>query len=262
MFATVTDRRLVRASLLVLVSALMLVAGACSSGRPSPSALEKGPWQHLRMARVHFERGEAKRALEEIEAAHRVDDSVPQVHFYEGFIRWSMREWPAAETAFRRTIELNPLHLDARMYLASTLEEQGEPEAALDALDAALALPSASNLEQVMLNKALVLKRMGRTGEALSELRRAVGLRPRYHRAHYEMALILEELNRPREMLDALDAAAPGYDEDAEFFYRRGAAHFRLSKPERAREDLRRAIDLAPGSETARRARELLEVMG
>jgi tetratricopeptide (TPR) repeat protein len=249
------------APLALALVALSAVSVGCATGGRS-SAEEKGPLHHYQLARMFFERGKAARALEQIDRALEMDDQLPQVHFYQGYIHWSLGNWPEAEAAFRSAIALNPMYVDARMYLASCLEERGDPEAALGALDAALALRNIPKREQVLFNKALVLRRQGRLGGALRLLRQAVEARPRYYRAHFEMAGVLEEAGRLEEALEALEAAAPGYERNAEFHYRRGATLFRLRRAEAAARDLRRAIELAPGSETARRARDLLEVIG
>lgn len=246
---------------LVLLAALALLAGCASSG-PAKSSRAKGPLHHYQMARMFYEQGQVQRAFEEIRISKDLDDTLPQVHFYEGYMYWNMAKWAEAEKHFRKALSLNAIYLDARMYLAATLEQQGRVEEALAALDAAKRMQNVPNIEQALVNKAMILKRLGRFEEALSELRQAVATRPRYYRAHFEMAGILEQSGEAEEALDALEAARPGYEKSAEFHYRYGAALFRLGRTREAVASLEKAMELAPGTETASRARELLKVIG
>ena len=48
---------------------------------------------------------------------------------------------------------------------------------------------------------------------------------------------------------------------DGEYWYRRGFAYYRLGETDRSRESLLRVRAVAPGSESAARADELLSVM-
>jgi tetratricopeptide (TPR) repeat protein len=246
---------------LVLFLGLALVSG-CASPGPQKSERAKGPLHHYQMARMFYEQGQVQRAFEEIHASKKLDDTLPQVHFYEGYMYWNMAKWEEAEQHFRKALSLNAIYLDARMYLAGTLEQQGRVEEALAELDAALRMQNVPNIEQARVNKAMILKRLGRLDEALTELRQAVATRPRYYRAHFEMAGILEESGEAEEALDALEAARAGYEKSAEFHYRHGAALFRLGRAREAVVSLEKAMELAPGTETASRARELLKVIG
>lgn len=246
-----------------VVAAIAVAAGlaGCAAG-PAPRPRERGPLAHYQMARMYFGQGKIPEALEEIDRSLELDDSLPQVHFYKGFIFWSLERWEEAARSFERAVAIHPYYTDARMYLATCYENLGRPDDALAELDEALHDRTYPYPEKIHLNKGLILFRQGRSGEALRELRRAVEIRPKYHRAHYEMAKVLESMGRGEEALEAFAAAAPGYEEDPGFHYRYGAALFRAERREEAAKELRRAIELAPGSETAAKARDLLEVIG
>lgn len=248
----------------LFVALLLLVLLASCASSPSKSSFDDrdGPMQHYRRAVMLFDEGQVERALEEIDRSIDLDSDLPAATFYRGYILWNLGRYGEAETSFRDTVRINPLHLDARMYLASCLEQTGSVDAALRELDAAIALPGVPNIEQVRLNKALILERQGRLDQALGELRAAVTTRPRYHRAHFEMAKILEEMGRPEDALLALRAAEPGYAKDAEYHYRLGSLLFHLRRNEEASRSLRRVLDLGPGTEAAARAQELLKVIG
>ena len=248
-----------RHHLAALLALLGLAAGCASSNSPSPA--EAGPLQHYQMARMYFEQGRTDEALKEIDLSLRRDDSLPQVHFYKGFIYYSLGDMAKAVPCFEAAIQRDPYYTDARMYLAATYEELGRPQDALTELDRALANRTYPAPEKILVNKALILARQGQYEPALVALRQAIDLKPRYYRAHFETAQILETTGRSRESLAAYENAAPGYTDDAAFHLAFGSALFRARREAEAKVQLKRAIELAPGSTVAAKAGELLEVI-
>ncbi len=250
---------------LVTTCGLWLALGALLAGCASPgprSRQKDGPLQHYQLARMHFEQGRVPEALEEIERSISLDDSLPQTHHYKGYIFWNLEQWEDAAEAFEDAIALQPYYTDARMFLATCLENLGRIDEALTQLSEAIRDRTYGAREKVFLNRAMILMRQGRLGEALDDLRRAVELKTRYYRAHFEMARVLDQLDRLEEAFTAFEAAEPGYEKDAVFHYERGKALFRGGLLTEAERMLRRAMELAPGSESAAKARELLGVIG
>jgi Tfp pilus assembly protein PilF len=248
-----------RQSVVALLALAGLAAGCASSNTPSPA--EAGPLQHYQMARMYFEQGRTDDALKEIDLSLRRDDTLPQVHFYKGFIYYSLGDMAKAVPSFEAAIQRDPYYTDARMYLAATYEEQGRPQDALAELDRALANKTYPAPEKILVNKALILAKQGQYEPALAALRQAIDLKPRYYRAHFETAQILETTGRGKEALVAYENAAPGYAEDAGFHFAYGSALFRARREAEAKAQLKRAIELAPGSTVAAKATELLEVI-
>ena len=235
---------------------------SCGGGSPKPGPREDGPLHAYQLSRVFFEQGRIDQALEQIEISLRRDDSIPQTHFFKGYIYWSMDRWEQAEAAFRSALEIHGHYTNARNFLADCLAKMGRHQEALEQLEVALRDQAFPNREKLHLNRSMVYQELGRLEDALDALRAAVAEEPRYYPAHYEMARLLEELRRPDQALQAYESAAPGFREDPEFQLDYGSALFRAGDTDQARVRLRRVLDLAPGSHAAERARELLEVIG
>jgi len=248
-----------RHSVAALVALVGLAAGCASSGPPAPA--DAGPLQHYQMARMYFEQGRTDDALKEIELSLRRDDTLPQVHFYKGFIYYSLGDMAKAVPPFEAAVQRDPYYTDARMYLAAAYEELGRPQDALAELDRALSNRTYPTPEKILVNKALVLARQGQYEPALAALRQAIDIKPRYYRAHFETAQILETTGRGKEALAAYENAAPGFVDDAAFHLAYGSALFRARREAEAKAQLKRAVELAPGSTVAAKASELLEVI-
>jgi Tfp pilus assembly protein PilF len=252
----------VRQGGLVVSCVLALALGAACSSNPKPGPSEDGPLHAYQLARVMFEQGRVDQALEQIEVSLERDDTIPQTHFFKGYIYWSMERWESAAESFRDALEIHGHYTNARNFLADCLSRMGRHQEALDELAIALEDQAFPNKEKIHFNRSMVYRELGRLEDALGELRAAVAERPRYYPAHYEMARLLEEMRRPERALRAYEAAEPGFREDPEFLLDYGSALLRAGNSAKARVRLRRVLDLAPGSEAAERARDLLEVTG
>lgn len=248
-----------RQAVAALLALAGLVTGCASSGDPTPS--EAGPLQHYQMARMYFEQGRTDEALKEIDQSLRQSDALPQVHFYKGFIYYSLGDPAKAVPCFEAAIQRDPYYTDARMYLAAAYDGLGRPQDALAELDKALTNKTYPTPEKILVNKALILARQGQNEPALAVLRQAIDIKPRYYRAHFETAQILEATGRSPEAVAAYESAAPGYADDAGFHFAYGSALFRVRREAEARAELKRAIQLAPGSTVAAKASELLGVI-
>lgn len=246
-----------RAAFLVVVLAAVVLSG-CGGGKKKTS---RGPLELYQMGRVMFEQGKVLESIDYLERSIKEDSRNPQVHFYLAYVRWTQGEWEQAAAGFEKALELNPYYTEARIYLATCLNEMGDPSGAIAQLEQALLDRTHPGPEGIHLNIALIKKQGGDLEGALSSLREAVELNPKFYRAHREMARILVELGRSEEAVAAFGVAEPGFREDHEFHLEYGVALFRAEQPEEALRHLRRVLDLAPGSQDAVKARDLVAII-
>jgi len=113
----------------------------------------------------------------------------------------------------------------------------------------------------VYLNLGLLHASQGRYQEAIEALRSAVEISPRFYKAHFELASLLDREGNLDEAAREYEAATPAYRTIGEFHYRLGFVYFRLGDKGKAKDSLERAIDVAPGSNSAAQAGELLKLM-
>ncbi len=240
---------------------LMVACGSATRVERDQKQAE-GPLRHFQLARMYYEQGKVQESLQELDQSFKLDNKLPQVHAYLGYVRLEQEQWAEAAKAYHEAIKLNPYYTDARQHLAVCLQELGDIPGALEQLEQASRDKTYPFPEQIHFNRAMVYRHANQIEEALKELRRAVGLKPRYYRAHFEMAGLLTELRRNDEALLAFVAAEPGYTKDPEFHFRYGSALARSGDKSLAQRELRKAMELAPGSEIAAQAGELLGTLG
>lgn len=169
----------------------------------------------------------------------------PQTYETLGIRALAREDWPAAEAAFRKGLDLAPTSPALRFRLATTMNMMGEREGAetlfeqvvRDAPDyfpaqfslgvvlqargddgAAVqrftaALKERSDYAEARLRLASSLRRLGRTKEAVSNYQQVARANPALTEAHLGLAMTLAQLGRFQEARDYLDQQATTHPE-------------------------------------------------
>ena len=112
--------------------------------------------------------GEMAEAVRLYGKAIELDPAYPAPHFNLGLARLASGDQKAAEADFRRALRLRPDFPEAWVGLAEALEAAGRDSEALDALDKAIA--QRDNFAGALFNASVLLRKMGRIGEADARL--------------------------------------------------------------------------------------------
>lgn len=247
---------------IAVVALIFLLAGcggeAKKASRTDPTA---GPMGKLRLAQSYLRAGRGGDALDAAtEAVEQAPDDAAVRHGF-GQICFLLGRLDLAEEAFLRTLELDPYRTDAHNFLGAVYDQTGRKDEAEREYRKALEDPAYPNPENVYLNLGLLYGSQGRDEEGISALRRAVEIEPKFYRAHFELASLLDRTERLEEALREYEVAEPGFRNDGTFYFRLGMAYLRLGRAEEARVHLARVLELSPGSENAARAGEILRMV-
>jgi len=117
-----------------------------------------------------------------------------------------VRTWKDDRVVFERALAVTEGSFTAHNNLGNVLQEQGEYEAAVRHLEAALRLRPAS--PKVHNNLANVYLDLGRREDALRHLELALRLAPDAYQVHYNLARVLERLGRTGEAITHYRRAA------------------------------------------------------
>ena len=104
-----------------------------------------------------------------------------------------------ARDAYRRALELDPEHFDARVNMGRLLHESGEFGAA--EANYRLALRTRPGDATASFNLGVALEDQRRPTEALQAYEQAIVTDPRYADAHYNLSQLYERLRRPAQAL-------------------------------------------------------------
>jgi adenylate cyclase len=167
--------------------------------------------------------------------ALEIDDELSEAHTTAALIRFVYEfDWAGAEAGFRRALELSASNADA-------YDLYGRMCSALERYDEAVAYQRRAHELDPMAHRvdfSTALLRAGRYDDALEAATRAVGIDPRYPRAHATLGWAYLLKDRVEEGLAELERAvtlAPG---ELQWLAQLGEAYGRSGRTERAREIL------------------------
>jgi tetratricopeptide (TPR) repeat protein len=112
------------------------LAGLRAPAREAWAAILKVVADHQeaagRLGRLAFEDGDLTAAAAYLERA-TAGDAPASVWFDLGVVRQDLRDYAAAEAAYRKTMEIKPDHAEAALNLGIVLQESGNPDGAMGA---------------------------------------------------------------------------------------------------------------------------------
>lgn len=251
-----------RRSLFVIALVGLILAGCGGSKKEEPTtARELSTRDKVRMAQSLMGAGRMGEALELLESAIEGEPDNAQLFLFYGKMSFQAGRNEEAEQAFLAALDLDPYLTDARNFLGVVYTVMGRIPEAEDEFRIALKDPAYPTPELVYLNLGLAYGSQGRDEEAISVLRSAVELSPKFYKAHFELASLLDRVGRIDEAASEYEVASPDYRNVGEFYYRLGFVYFRLGDKAKARVNLEQAMTVSPGSNSASQANDLLKMM-
>jgi adenylate cyclase len=137
------------------------------------------------------------RAVELAETAVRLDPRLPQAHAQRGFVLLLKHQHDAAIAAFERAFALNPNFVDNRFALVLTYA--GEPERAIEVLEAKLRLDPFRPLNYSLGNAGIAYYMLKRYGDAVRLLRECASCLPDIQAPHLWLACAYAQLGQIEE---------------------------------------------------------------
>jgi tetratricopeptide (TPR) repeat protein/SAM-dependent methyltransferase len=149
-----------------------------------------------------------------------------------------------AETAYRRTLAVDPDHFGSLYHLGIVALQRGQPAAAVEPIGRAIALnPDAAECRY---NMAVALQSLGRLEQAAAHYEEAIRLKPDYVEAQVNLGLMLLQEGKLDAAAAQLDGAAAANQGSAEIHCARGNLRSAQGRPAEAESSFRRALELEP----------------
>ena len=241
---------------------LSLGSSGCGGKQEPQQVAALNALEHARAAQSYLGVGRTADAITEMNIALELEPTNPRVHHVHGTLLFQLGQLERAEAAFKKTLTLDAFFTDAHNFLGALYTEMGRYAEAEEQYLLALDDRAYPTPELVYLNLGLLYGRQGRDEEAVLNLRRSVEINRVYYKAHFELAAVLDKLGQLREAAQEYEQAEPDFKESGNYWYRRGLVYFKLSRKQAAADSFRRCVDVSPGSESAARCDELLQMLG
>jgi tetratricopeptide (TPR) repeat protein len=172
-----------------------------------------------------------------------------EAHFQSGLRLHGAGRLPEAEQVYRQVLTASPAHADSLHMLGVIATQCGQPQAALNFIDQAIAIKPSAALFHV--NRAAALLALRQLDPALAACQQALRLKRNCAEGHQVMGHVLSDLGRPEEAIAAYrealrqKAGLPGIYDNL------GLALRQAGRLDDAAAALRQAVDRAPGDAVA-----------
>ncbi len=251
---------------LLLVPALLiaLAAPGCGGGRNVGGRNHReAQAANLRNlgAALLFE-NEYIQALPQLLKAKELAPGQADVENYLGLAYYGMKEYDLALQSYREALRLEPGRTDVHNNMGLVFMARGDYDAALSEFNICLSDLVYQKQYLPLSNIGMVYMRMGRSGEALKPLMRAIEMYPEYGKAYQLVGKIYLEQGRATDAIDYLNNAARLAPNDHETHMALGDAFASLNRPEDAALAYSQVPTLVPNTpvalEAQKRARKVM----
>ena len=251
-----------RIPIVLCLTTAIVVTLSCGGHKTPPPDTAAEINNKVRLAQGFLRAGRPAQARIAMEEAIKMDPKNAGLQNFYGQILFVSGRYDEAEVVFDRALELNAELSDAYNNRGALYAETGRPAKAEQSYLEALKDRSYPTPQKVYFNVGDLYASQGRDEEAVQMFRRAVEIERDYYQAHYELAGLLDQLGNLEEAASEYVVALPGYRRSGEYHYRIGFVYFRLGNHSKATQALQHVLDLAPGSESAVRANDILKLIG
>ena len=255
-----------RLSAACLAAIALLFAGSVEGQQVDPLVASSNDAIELQQLAVRFiANNQTRSALEALRKSLGIYPDNAETRMWLGVVYTQLNEDIAAEGEFLKALELNPQLTEVRNWFGVYWARRGNFDAAIAQYRQALMDPAYPPISRarVQVNLGNVLMQTGEYEQAVAVLGEAGSLAlassdPLYPLLHMSLAEALVRTGRSREALGALERMEV-LPPNARVEYLSGLAYRDLGEVADARDHLGRVLRMAPGSELAREALEVLE---
>ena len=141
--------------------------------------------------------GQSQEAINGLRDALRANLNEPDLHFALGYLLWTQDKWADAGNEFRSTLQNNPQHAKARLYLDDCLVRQSQNSKALPDLEKLSGSDPSESL--VHIDLGLIDSATGRTSDAVHEFEMARDADPESIEPHRQLAKLYQAGGKQEE---------------------------------------------------------------
>lgn len=159
-------------------------------------------------------------------------------------LRSNASGWAEANTLLQQAVSKNPKDAEARFLLGLTFYNLRNYPAAIDHLQASFDLDQ--NNIQALLVKGNAYRDMRDTAKAEATYRDIMKRAPDFVQAYTNLALMFEEMGRPKDALAALELGAAKANPNPDLFQLLGEQYREARQNDKARAAFERALQIDP----------------
>jgi protein O-GlcNAc transferase len=175
---------------------LPVALSACASAPPQRSENRQAQ-QYFQLGQANLSEGKNQEAIQNLKKSIQLNPKDADVHNFLGVVYLLLSDFPQAEKELEEALKLNPYLTDAKNSLGAVYMKTDRPEKAQGMFEDALKDKTYSNPEKILYNLGTLHLDAKRYPEALDAFHRAVAANPGYAKGYFGMGLALAATGRP-----------------------------------------------------------------
>ncbi len=240
---------------------VIVLAGCAHSPGQGKVVSQKEIDSRLGLAEMYLVEAEPRMALEQLRTIEHDAKNNPMLFFLLGITHELLNDLSRSAAAYERAVELAPYFGDAWNNMGQVRQAMGEFEASRHAYEQALGLEDYMTPEFAAYNLASLLAEQGKLDQALAYSSLGLEKNRRYIPLYQQKADILRRTGRSDEAVTVLQAGISNRPDDVTLMLVLAEELIRLDRDVEAKRMFARIIEQDPGSDEAETAAHYLEVI-
>jgi tetratricopeptide (TPR) repeat protein len=245
----------------VALIACLGLAFCASAQKKAARAQEKDPQYQYSLGAAYLQVNKLDEALKYLERSLALNPRYFLAWNAIGLAQSMKGNFQEATAAFQKSLEINPQFTEARNNLGTIYQELGFVDKAEQEFKKALEDINYPSRELPYYNLARLYFLLDRIDEAYENVQRAIQVKKRLAMAHDLKGQILERKGDIKGAIDSYEEAVGLVPNETDFGFNLGAAYFKNSEFEKAREVLERISPLVNDQETKDKIKEYLDII-
>jgi len=229
-----------------------------STGCRTPPAVKEEAVSRMRLADSLLQEGKATQALGELLKAVELDPDNPAIYNLLGIIYLEKGLNPQASESFKKALDLNPKYLEVHNNLGTVYLRTGKIPEALAEFTLVLNDPLYATPHFAYYNRGQAYLALKDYGQARQNFIQAIRLSPQYSLAYHGLGLAWKGSGNLEEAAEAFKKAIAYAPQYAQGHYDLGEVFLELNEKALARLAFQEVLHLAPNTDLALKAKEML----
>ncbi len=202
------------------------------------------------LAVVSLRRGNFQQAVKELDEAQALfNKEDPEIYLIRGAIYFGLKDYPVAESNYKRALEIKPGYAQAIFNLCGLYLKENKFDAAITECSKVVSDPLFNARESAYTTIGLAYFNKGDIASARDNYEKALQINPAFVYAHNELGRLYMATGREGEAINEFKLAISGLSTYEEAYYNLGLAYLKIDDRENACQSFAEVVRLSPNSE-------------